>query len=198
MKKIYVMGIIIFITIVMISGFCVVRKNTLQKAEEITSTADEVKQEMEETVEENVEIITEVPREQEQEEIKETEKTESSVPKKQNEESKVGNSNTSIKSEVPNTTSSSNQSSGNEVKEEQNSQPNMPIIEEPKVEVIDQEYERLMKQVQYSTYEQCLNAGFEIALSDTVNILGFDPVEVIYKGKVLGYKLVIRYSNPMN
>ena len=40
-------------------------------------------------------------------------------------------------------------------------------------------------------------AGFEIAFSDTVNILGFDPIEVIYKGQVLGYRLKIRYTNPM-
>ena len=62
---------------------------------------------------------------------------------------------------------------------------------------VDEEYERLLKEVEYATYDECLKAGFEIAFSDTVNILGFDPIEVIYKGKVIGYKLKINYTNPM-
>ena len=71
------------------------------------------------------------------------------------------------------------------------------IVEQEKEPEVDEEYERLMKQVEYATYEECLQAGFDIALTDTVNILGFDPVEIIYKGKVIGYKLKIRYTNPM-
>lgn len=70
-------------------------------------------------------------------------------------------------------------------------------VEQEKKPEVDEEYERLMKQVEYATYEECLQAGFDIALTDTVNILGFDPVEIIYKGKVIGYKLKIRYTNPM-
>mgnify|MGYP003398807018 FL=1 len=68
------------------------------------------------------------------------------------------------------------------------------VVEEKQV---DEEYERLLKEVEYATYDECLKAGFEIAFSDTVNILGFDPIEVIYKGKVIGYKLKINYTNPM-
>ena len=71
------------------------------------------------------------------------------------------------------------------------------IVEQEKEPEVDEEYERLMKQVEYATYEECLQAGFDIALTDTVNILGFDPVEIIYKGKVIGYKLKIHYTNPM-
>lgn len=89
---------------------------------------------------------------------------------------------------------------------EENQEENTPVVEESKqVEKVeqekkpevDEEYERLMKQVEYATYEECLQAGFDIALTDTVNILGFDPVEIIYKGEVIGYKLKIRYTNPM-
>ena len=68
------------------------------------------------------------------------------------------------------------------------------VVEEKQV---DEEYERLLKEVEYATYDECLKAGFEIAFSDTVNILGFDPIEVIYKGKVIGYKLKFNYTNPM-
>lgn len=70
-------------------------------------------------------------------------------------------------------------------------------VEQEKKPEVDEEYERLMKQVEYATYEECLQAGFDIALTDTVNILGFDPVEIIYKGEVIGYKLKIRYTNPL-
>lgn len=70
-------------------------------------------------------------------------------------------------------------------------------VEQEKKPEVDEKYERLMKQVEYATYEECLQAGFDIALTDTVNILGFDPVEIIYKGKVIGYKLKIRYTNPL-
>ena len=70
-------------------------------------------------------------------------------------------------------------------------------VEQEKKPEVDEEYERLMKQVEYATYEECLQAGFDIALTDTVNILGFDPIEIIYKGKVIGYKLKIRYTNPL-
>ena len=89
---------------------------------------------------------------------------------------------------------------------EEKQEENVPLVEESKqVEKVeqekkpevDEEYERLMKQVEYATYEECLQAGFDIALTDTVNILGFDPIEIIYKGKVIGYKLKIRYTNPM-
>ena len=69
------------------------------------------------------------------------------------------------------------------------------LVEEEKQD--DEEYERLMKVVEYATYDECMKAGFEIAFSDTVNILGFDPIEIIYKGKVIGYKLKINYTNPM-
>lgn len=69
------------------------------------------------------------------------------------------------------------------------------VVEEEKL--VDEEYERLMKEVEYATYDECMKAGFEIAFSDTVNILGFDPIEIIYKGKVIGYKLKINYTNPM-
>ena len=88
------------------------------------------------------------------------------------------------------------------VEEKENIKEEQPVIKEPVkeevvVEEVDKEYERLMSQVEYKTREECMNAGFAIALTDTVNILGFDPVEIIYKGKVIGYKLRINYTNPM-
>ena len=51
--------------------------------------------------------------------------------------------------------------------------------------------------MEYDTYEECQKAGFEKAFADTVNILGFSCQEIIYKGEVLGYKLHIDYTNPM-
>lgn len=71
------------------------------------------------------------------------------------------------------------------------------VPKEEQIPPVDEELERLKKQVEYATYEECQKAGFEKAFSDTVNILGFSCQEVIYKGQILGYKLHIDYTNPM-
>ena len=74
-----------------------------------------------------------------------------------------------------------------------------PTIE-PSVpeEEIDQGYIEAMKEVEYLTEEECFDAGFKIAMEDTVNILGFDVRELYYGGKIIGYKLIIRYTNPLD
>jgi len=68
---------------------------------------------------------------------------------------------------------------------------------EVEVEKVDLEYENLLKQVEYSTYDECMNIGFEKALEDTINILGFSCPYIAYKGKVIGYRLQLNYTNPM-
>lgn len=70
-------------------------------------------------------------------------------------------------------------------------------IKEVEVEKVDLEYENLLKKVEYSTYDECMNIGFEKALEDTVNILGFSCPYIAYKGKIIGYKLQLNYTNPM-
>lgn len=85
----------------------------------------------------------------------------------------------------------------NQVQEEKQESTTIDVPKEEQPPLIDEELEKLKKQVEYATYEECQKAGFEKALSDTVNILGFSCQEVIYKGKVLGYKLHIDYTNPM-
>jgi len=64
-------------------------------------------------------------------------------------------------------------------------------------EVIDEEYERLMSLVEYETYEECMADGFAIHEQDTVNIYGFSCPYIAYKGKAIGYRLKLEYSNPM-
>lgn len=71
-----------------------------------------------------------------------------------------------------------------------------PKVEEPKSEPKveqDPEYLRLLNQVQYKTYEECMKAGFDIAEKDTVNIAGFSCPYIVYKGQILGYRLEITY-----
>lgn len=85
----------------------------------------------------------------------------------------------------------------NQVQEEKQETTTIEVPKEEQQPTIDEELERLKKQVEYATYDECQKAGFEKAFSDTVNILGFSCQEVIYKGKVLGYKLHIDYTNPM-
>lgn len=68
---------------------------------------------------------------------------------------------------------------------------------EVEVEKVDLEYKNLLKQVEYSTYDECMDIGFEKALEDTINILGFSCPYIAYKGKVIGYRLQLNYTNPM-
>ena len=69
-------------------------------------------------------------------------------------------------------------------------------VEETKKEE-DNELEILMKQVEYDTYEKCMDIGFEKAIEDPVGILGFSCPYIAYKGKIIGYRLQLDYTNPM-
>ena len=70
-------------------------------------------------------------------------------------------------------------------------------IIEVEVEKVDLEYENLLKQVEYTTYDECMDIGFEKSLEDTINILGFSCPYIAYKGKIIGYRLQLNYTNPM-
>ena len=72
------------------------------------------------------------------------------------------------------------------------------IVEEKKEEIkIDSEYETLLKQVEYSTYDECMEIGFEEAIKDSIGILGFSCPYIAYEGKIIGYRLQLDYTNPM-
>ena len=72
------------------------------------------------------------------------------------------------------------------------------VVEEKKEEIkIDYEYETLLKQVEYSTFDECMEIGFEEAIKDPIGILGFSCPYIAYKGKIIGYRLQLDYKNPM-
>ena len=72
------------------------------------------------------------------------------------------------------------------------------IVEEKKEEIkIYSEYETLLKQVEYSTYDECMEIGFEEAIKDSIGILGFSCPYIAYEGKIIGYRLQLDYTNPM-
>ena len=114
-----------------------------------------------------------------------------------------------VKNETSNKTNSVSKIQ-TESKEQNNDQKNViveqkqEVKEQPKEEtikqeiVIDAELERLKAQVEYATYDSCMEVGFEKSLEDTVGILGFSCQYIAYKGEVLGYKLILNYTNPMN
>lgn len=209
-KKIFIIAGIIAITFLMILGF---ETKTMQK-----NSIEETQKEME-VIAEDVKDITKIEVEQKQQENTEktTTKTESVISQKETQKSEVSNAQqqeqnsnktTSVKENVVKQEPKKEQEDVPkkveekvEVKEEiiedkpQEETSEEIVVEEEKL--VDEEYERLMKEVEYATYDECMKAGFEIAFSDTVNILGFDPIEIIYKGKVIGYKLKINYTNPM-
>ena len=66
-----------------------------------------------------------------------------------------------------------------------------PKVNEPQD---DDEYNRLIAGT-FPTNESCTAKGLEVALSDTVNVAGSSCETVAYKGKIIGYKLYIRYSD---
>lgn len=72
------------------------------------------------------------------------------------------------------------------------------IVEEKKEEIKeDNEYETLLKQVEYSTFDECMEIGFEEAIKDPIGILGFSCPYIAYKGEIIGYRLQLDYTNPM-
>lgn len=212
MKKIiFVIAVVIAISFVVVWGF------EMKKMQ--IGSIEENYEEME-VITENVKDFAEVEFEEKQQETteetttetksvisqKETEKSEVVSQQKQEQKSKNENK-TSAKEEVKSNNTQQQETNTSkpvekEVKKEQEiveEKPQEEVEEEIVVEEkqVDEEYERLLKEVEYATYDECMKAGFEIAFSDTVNILGFDPIEVIYKGQVLGYKLKIHYTNPI-
>lgn len=212
MKKIiFIIVVIVAMTFFVIWGF----ETKKMQIESIEENYEEM-----EVITENVKDFAEVEFEEEQQKTteetttetesvisqKETEKSE--VVSQQKQEQKSGNENkTSAKEEVKSNKTQQTETNTSTPVEKDVEKEQEIIEEKPKEEVIeeivveekqvDEEYERLLKEVEYATYDECMKAGFEIAFSDTVNILGFDPIEVIYKGQVLGYKLKIHYTNPM-
>ncbi len=209
-KKIFIIAGIIAITFLMILGF---ETKTMQK-----NSIEETQKEME-VIAEDVKDITKIEVEQKQQENTEktttetTTKTESVISQKETQKSEVSNAQqqeqnsnktTSVKENVVKQESKKEQEDVPkkmeekvEVKEDKPQEETSEEIVVEEEKLVDEEYERLMKEVEYATYDECMKAGFEIAFSDTVNILGFDPIEIIYKGKVIGYKLKINYTNPM-
>ena len=83
--------------------------------------------------------------------------------------------------------------------EQSNNVEQIVVVEEKNEEVkIDNEYETLLKQVEYSTYDDCMKIGFEEAIKDSIGILGFSCPYIAYNGKIIGYRLQLDYTNPMN
>lgn len=161
---------------------------------------------------ENIEIIEEqdlvdvpvvkekTPQEETVEEKKEETKIEPIIENKKEttKEEKV------IKEDTPKDTNNSTKQPTEEKeivinKEEDSKQEitNEDEIKEVEVEKVDLEYENLLKQVEYSTYDECMDIGFEKALEDTINILGFSCPYIAYNGEIIGYRLVLNYTNPM-
>lgn len=202
MKKIFIVFVVFFVSAVGIS-FKLVNQQESQN--------DDVNQKELEVITDNVEDITEVENKQSKEKITEetTEKTESVVSQKEIKKVETNTSNDKEHNQNDSTSKSENlvekeQKAISSEKVESKTEIKQEVVEEkPQEEIIvegkkvDDEYEKLLKEVEYATYDECMKAGFDIAFSDTVNILGFDPVEIIYKGKVIGYKLKIHYTNPM-
>jgi len=213
-KMIFVIAVIIAITFLVIWGF-ETKKMQIESIEEsqkeMEVITEDVKDfaevEIEQEQQENAkETTTETESVISQEEIKKSEVDEKPKQKPKSENKPSTYVSEQSKTEEQNETQRNETEISQEVEKVEDNQEIIEnksedeiteeIVEEEQPKV-DDEYERLMAQVEYATYDECMKAGFDIAFSDTVNILGFDPIEIIYKGQVLGYKLKIHYTNPM-
>lgn len=214
-KNIFVIAVIIAISFVVVWGFEMKKmqigsiEENYEEMEVITENVkDFAEVEFEEKQQETTEETTEETTTETKSVIsqKETEKSEVVSQQKQEQKSKNENK-TSAKEEVKSNNTQQQETNTSKPVEKEVEKEQEIVEEKPQEEVeeeivveekqVDEEYERLLKEVEYATYDECMKAGFEIAFSDTVNILGFDPIEVIYKGQVLGYKLKIHYTNPI-
>lgn len=84
------------------------------------------------------------------------------------------------------------------LKEESNVIDQVIVKEEKKEEEkVYDEYETLLKQVEYSSFDECMEIGFEEAIKDPIGILGFSCPYIAYKGEIIGYRLQLDYTNPM-
>ena len=192
--------VFILILVVCVCGICIFSYKTY-KQEDKTISNKQI---------ENIEIIEEqdlvdisveeTPQEEPVEEKKEETKIEPIIENKKEttKEEKV------IKEDTQKDTNNSTKQPTEEKeivinKEEDSKQEitNEDEIKEVEVEKVDLEYENLLKQVEYSTYDECMDIGFEKALEDTINILGFSCPYIAYKGEIIGYRLVLNYTNPM-
>jgi len=213
-KMIFVIAVIIAITFLVIWGF-ETKKMQIESIEEsqkeMEVITEDVKDfaevEIEQEQQENAkETTTETESVISQEEIKKSEVDEKPKQKPKSENKPSTYVSEQSKTEEQNETQRNETEISQEVEKVEDNQEIIEnksedeiteeIVEEEQPKV-DDEYERLMAQVEYATYDECMKAGFDIAFSDTVNILGFDPIGIIYKGQVLGYKLKIHYTNPM-
>ena len=58
-----------------------------------------------------------------------------------------------------------------------------------------EEYEKLKKDT-YPTYEDCANKGIQLSIADETNsIVGSYCETLAYQGKLVGYKLYLRYES---
>lgn len=189
MKKIAVVIILVFLIAIGVAIYALNRENAKIELEE-TSEIEENMETVNETENEETSngVTEEKQEEQENEETQRNVEKQTTITSKEETEQSVKTEQSENKSQVQEesvaTQTSPTTSNAQEEIQEQTSQ-------------VDEEYEKLKKQVEYDTYEECQKAGFEKALADTVNILGFSCQEIIYKGEVLGYKLRLDYTNPM-
>ena len=155
--------------------------------------------EKEEKIIENNPVMEEEIVQEEQQEVKKEEKKE--INKNSPSTSKKENDSNTIKEQQPIIRENNDEPVEQEKieKEETNEQnnSNIDIVDKVVEEQKDTEYETLLVQVQYATYEECMDIGFDEAIKDPVGILGFSCPYIAYKGKVIGYRLKLDYTNSM-
>lgn len=205
MSKKKICLVLALILVVVLIVFCLILFKPFKSMKEETNKVSIPQENTETSNIENEEYIVDVPVmeeeivQEEQQEVKKEEKKE--INKNSQSTSQKENNSNTIKEQQPIIRENNDEPVEQEKIEkeettEQNNS-NTDIVDKVVEEQKDTEYETLLAQVQYATYEECMDIGFEEAIKDPVGILGFSCPYIAYKGKVIGYRLKLDYTNPM-
>ena len=157
----------------------------VEKVEENLESSENLESEdlVEEVVEENKTIV---------EEKKESSSSSVKQSKEQNNKPVNNQVTTEEKKEISNEKQEEPIINNSEVN---NSESNIPEENEP---TVDPEYERLLNLVDSFDYMECLNKAGDIESATRENILNIKNTsceDVIYKGQVLGYRIILFYND---
>jgi len=83
-----------------------------------------------------------------------------------------------------------------EEKEDNSIDDNQSITEDSEEDnTVDEEYERLKATCEFFDYDQCYMESIKVASSDTINIRNTSCEDVIYKGQIIGQRIIIFYRD---
>jgi len=174
--------VFICLILILLSG-CSSSNKSIKKLESDNIVKNEI---VEEQPKSEVEIIEE---EKNEEQVIQDEKKDSTVKSKTVEKKETSVvENTTPKKEVPKETTVVPK----EEKKVESEIIEIDIPEQPSSKEDDPEYQRLYNLSEFHTYKECYNASIDVS-AESEDIRNTSCEDVIYKGEVIGYRIIIFY-----